>query len=248
MSRVTVLQSKGLHVEFGGVKAANGVDLDLYQGELASIIGPNGSGKTTFLNLCTGYVRPSKGEVIFAGKDLTRMPPRDITRLGAVRTFQLPQLFTEDTVIQNVLIALAARTGFWNMRALDRPGLRSEALEILSIFGLKAEAERYIHSLPEGVRKLVDIAVSIALSPTLLLMDEPTSGVSSSEKFEIMDILMPILRKRKITALLVEHDMELVTRYMDRVIVWNAGQVMADGAPDVVLRDERVLRNVVGVA
>lgn len=120
-------------------------------------------------------------------------------------------------------------------------------LEILSIFGQKEEAERYVHSLPEGVRKLVDIAVSMALSPSLLLMDEPTSGVSSSEKFEIMDILIPILRERKITALLVEHDMDLVTRYMDRVIVWNAGQVMADGAPDVVMRDERVLRDVVGV-
>ncbi|AVL70897.1 ABC transporter ATP-binding protein [Oligella urethralis] len=247
MSRVCILQSKGLHVKFGGVKAANDVNLNLYEGELASIIGPNGSGKTTFLNLCTGYVRPNEGEVIFKDKDLTKMPPRDITRLGAVRTFQLPQLFTENTVIQNILIALAARTGFWSLRWLDRPSLRDEAMEILSVFGLKTESNRYIHSLPEGVRKLVDIAVSMALSPTLLLMDEPTSGVSSDEKFEIMDILIPILRERKITALLVEHDMELVERYMDRVIVWNAGQVMADGEPSTILRDERVINEVIGV-
>ena len=241
-----IISSKDLHVEFGGVKAANGVNLDIYRGQIASIIGPNGSGKTTFLNLCTGYVRPTEGSVRFGDKDLTRLKPRAITRLGIARTFQLPQLFSEQSVLENLLLALAARDGFWTLSSLSRRAARDEAEELLSIFGLLGQAGRQIGSLPEGVRKLVDIAVALALSPSLLLMDEPPSGVSSQEKFEIMDMLMPVLRQRNIAALLVEHDMELVERYMDRVIVWNAGQVAADGPPAEILQNEEVLRNVIG--
>jgi branched-chain amino acid transport system ATP-binding protein len=248
MSSHILLSSDNLHVEFGGVKAADGVDLQLYRGQIASIIGPNGSGKTTFLNLCTGYVRPTQGRVIFGGKDLTKMAPRTITRLGVARTFQLPQLFSEQSILENLLLALAARDGFWTLATLHREKARHEAEELLNIFGLLDKADRLIGSLPEGVRKLVDIAVALALSPSLLLMDEPTSGVSSQEKFEIMDMLIPVLRNRGITALLVEHDMELVERYMDRVIVWNAGQVVADGPPAEILLDEEVLRNVIGGA
>lgn len=248
MTNNIVLSSSNLHLEFGGVKAANGVDLQLYQGQLASIIGPNGSGKTTFLNLCTGYVRPTRGQVMFGGQDLTRLAPRAITRLGIARTFQLPQLFSEHTVLENLLLALAARDGFWTLSPLYNRASQREAESLLEIFHLLPQAERTIGALPEGVRKLVDIAVALALSPTLLLMDEPTSGVSSIEKFGIMDILVPVLRERGITALLVEHDMELVERYMDRVIVWNAGQVAADGPPAEIMSNEDVLRNVVGLA
>lgn len=248
MSPEIVLHSNNLHVEFGGVKAANGVDLQLYRGQLASIIGPNGSGKTTFLNLCTGYVRPSQGSVMFGGKDLTKLTPRAITKLGIARTFQLPQVFAEHTVLENLLIAIAARDRLWTMANLHRDAPRKEAYELLDIFGMSKQANREIGRLPEGIRKQVDIAIGLALSPSLLLMDEPTSGVSSQEKFEIMDVLVPILKARGITALLVEHDMELVERYMDRVIVWNAGQVMADGPPLEVMRNEDVVRNVIGEA
>lgn len=247
MSKQIVLHSRDLHVEFGGVKAADGVELALYQGELGSIIGPNGSGKTTFLNLCTGYVRPSAGSVLLGRHDLTRLAPRAISRLGIARTFQLPQLFSEQTVLENLLLALAARDGFWTLSGLRKGRHVEEAREILGLFGLQAEAGRTIGTLPEGVRKLIDIAVALALSPQVLLMDEPTSGVSSIEKFAIMDVLVPVLRARGITALLVEHDMELVERYMDRVIVWNAGRVAADGPPAEVLSSDEVLRNVVGV-
>ncbi len=246
MKGQAIIRSEDLHVEFGGVKAANGVNLQIYRGQIASIIGPNGSGKTTFLNLCTGYVRPTQGSVRFGDQDLTRLAPRAITRLGIARTFQLPQLFSEQSVLENLLLALAARDGFWTLSSLYRKSAREEAEELLAIFGLLPQAARQIGSLPEGVRKLVDIAVALALSPSLLLMDEPTSGVSSQEKFEIMDMLVPVLRQRDIAALLVEHDMELVERYMDRVIVWNAGQVAADGPPAEILQDEAVLRNVIG--
>ncbi len=123
-----------------------------------------------------------------------------------------------------------------------------EAHECLAMFGLSDQADRVIGAIPEGVRKLVDIAVAMALKPRLLLMDEPTSGVSTIEKFSIMDTLIPILRQQQVTALLVEHDMELVERYMDRVIVWNAGKVVAEGAPAEILNSEQVQRDVVGVS
>lgn len=246
MTNDIVLSSIGLHVEFGGVKAADGAELELHRGQLASIIGPNGSGKTTFLNLCTGYVRPTKGSVMFGDKDLTQLTPRAITRLGIARTFQLPQVFSEHTVLENLLIALAARDRFWTYSPLYNKRARYEGEQILSVFGLTRQSGKTMGSLPEGVRKLVDIAVALALSPSLLLMDEPTSGVSSQEKFDIMDMLVPILKDRGISALLVEHDMELVERYMDRVIVWDAGRVMADGAPEEIMRNEDVLRNVIG--
>jgi len=247
MVNTVVLKSDALSVEFGGVKAADDVNLSLYEGQLASIIGPNGSGKTTFLNLCSGYVRPTSGSVHFAGNDLTTLKPRQITRLGMVRTFQLPQLFSEQTVLDNVLLALASRQQFWSLRRLYRSRYLAEAQELLKMFGVVQFEHRVINSLPEGVRKLVDTALALALSPKMLLMDEPTSGVSSQEKFDIMDTLIPILRQQKITALVVEHDMELVERYMDRVIVWNAGSVLADGTPKEVLNDPEVIEKVSGV-
>lgn len=148
MKGQVIISSRDLHVEFGGVKAANGVNLDIHRGQIASIIGPNGSGKTTFLNLCTGYVRPTQGSVLFGAQDLTRLKPRAITRLGIARTFQLPQLFSEQSVLENLLLALAARDGFWTLSSLYRKAARDEAEELLAIFDLLGQAGRQIGSLP----------------------------------------------------------------------------------------------------
>ena len=247
MTRTAILTAEHIHLEFGGVKAANDANLVLYQGELAAIIGPNGSGKSTFLNICTGYVPAQSGCVRFHGQEITRLKPRRITRLGIARSFQLPQLFSEQTVVENLLVALASRHGFWNLKSLYQRAWLTEVHELLDMFGLDRYAQTLISDLPEGIRKLIDIAASMALRPSLLLMDEPTSGVSSQEKFLIMDTLVPVLRQQGITALIVEHDMELVEKYMDRVLVWNAGQVSADGTPDDILKREDVIKNVVGV-
>lgn len=246
-ARAALLSARELTVEFGGVKAADGVDLDIHAGEIAAIIGPNGSGKTTFLNLCTGYVKASSGVVRFEGIDILGLKPRRIARRGIARAFQLPQLFTSHTVLANVLMAIAARTGFWHPFGALRSGpAEAEARELLELVGLGAAAGRVVSTLPEGMRKLIDIVLALALRPRLLLLDEPTSGVSSQEKFAIMDTLVPILRQQGICALLVEHDMELVERYIDRVIVWNSGRVAADGPPAVVLKSQEVLENVTG--
>ncbi|NEI69222.1 ATP-binding cassette domain-containing protein [Rhizobium lusitanum] len=231
------------------MKAANGVDLHIDEGEFLAIIGPNGSGKTTFLNLCTGYIRPSDGEVYLDGKPITRLPPRTIARKGIARAFQIPQLFLEQTVLTNLMLAIASREGLWQAgKALDRQVYRDEATALLAMFNLADCAPALASSLPEGRRKLVDIAIALALKPRLVLLDEPTSGVSALERFALMETLMGALRQAKVSALFVEHDMDVVERYADRVVVWEAGRVMAQGKPDAVFKDPRVIENVIGVA
>jgi len=244
-----ILQARDLHVGFNGVKAADGVSLDIHQGEFLAVIGPNGSGKTTLLNLCTGYVRPKSGSVHLAGKDITRLTPRAIARLGVARAFQIPQLFSDQRVIDNMMLALAAKDGLWTMvRPLETASRSEEAQALLELVGLADDKNRISSTLPEGHRKLLDIAIALALKPSLVLLDEPTSGVSSLERFPLMEALMSALRQRKMTALFVEHDMDVVARYANRVLVWNAGKIMAEGHPDDVFKDERVLHSVVGVA
>ncbi|WP_346363722.1 ABC transporter ATP-binding protein, partial [Bosea sp. (in: a-proteobacteria)] len=231
------------------VQAADGVNLDIREGEFLAIIGPNGSGKTTFLNLCTGYLRPSSGEVYLDGKPITAMAPRTIARRGIARAFQIPQLFLDQTVLDNLMIAVAAKRGIWvPFKALGADGRRREAEDLLALVGLDGEAGQLAGTLPEGRRKLLDIVIALALKPRLVLLDEPTSGVSTIERFTLMETLMAALRRAKVTALFVEHDMDVVQRYADRVVVWDSGSVMAEGPPSEVFKDERVLRNVVGVA
>jgi branched-chain amino acid transport system ATP-binding protein len=244
-----ILEAKDLHVAFNGVKAADGVSLSIHDGEFLAIIGPNGSGKTTVLNLCTGYVRPKSGSVHLDGRDITRLAPRSIARLGVARAFQIPQLFSAQRVIDNMMLALAAKNGLWTVvRPLETEARRAEAEALLGLVGLAGDKNRISGTLPEGHRKLLDIAVALALKPRLLLLDEPTSGVSALERFPLMEALMGALRQRQITALFVEHDMDVVARYASRVLVWNAGQIMAEGHPDDVFKDPRVLQSVVGVA
>lgn len=244
-----ILEAKNLHVGFNGVKAADGVSLDIHDGEFLAIIGPNGSGKTTVLNLCTGYIRPKLGSVHLDGHDITRLRPGAIAKLGVARAFQIPQLFSDQRVIDNVMLALAAKDGLWTVVSpLETAARRAEAEALLGLLGLADDKNRLSNTLPEGHRKLLDIAVALALKPRLLLLDEPTSGVSALERFPLMEALMTALKQRQITALFVEHDMDVVVRYASRVLVWNAGKIMAQGRPDEVLKDERVLQSVVGVA
>jgi branched-chain amino acid transport system ATP-binding protein len=242
-----LLKAEGLEVAFSGVKAADGVDLEIHEGEFLAIIGANGSGKTTFLNLCTGYVRPVAGEVWLDGRPITRLAPRVIARAGIARAFQIPQLFTDHTLLDNLMLAIAARSGIWDgFRPLARASYRAEAMDLLALLGLEAQAGALTGTLPEGLRKLADVTLAFALNPRLLLLDEPTSGVSALERFALMDTLMGAMRQRRLTALFVEHDMEIVEKYADRVVVWDQGQVIANGPPAEVLKDPRVLKSVVG--
>jgi branched-chain amino acid transport system ATP-binding protein len=243
-----LLSAKGIHIRFGGVIAADGIDLDVYEGENLAIIGPNGAGKTTFLNISTGYLRPQAGSISFLGREITAQPPRTITRLGIARAFQIPQLFLDQTVMENMLIAAASLhgkpSGFKPLSELpDAP----EMERLLDLVGVKAYATRRARELPEGQRKLVDIALALALKPKLLLMDEPTSGVASSEKLGIMDILTSALAQEKVSSVFVEHDMDMVERYAHRVAVWSQGKIQKVGTPAEVLADPQVREHVIGI-
>ncbi len=243
-----LLRATGLRLAFGGVRAADGIDLDVMKGEFLAIIGPNGAGKTTFINMTTGYLKPNAGEIAYEGRRITGMSPRAIVKLGIARSFQLPQLFLEHTVEQNVALAVAARMGIWSPLApLLRPGHREEARDILDRFDLTAIAETRADALNEGARKLADIAMAVALKPRLLLMDEPTSGVAASEKMAIVETLVRVLREAKVTAVFVEHDMDVVERFADRVAVWSQGRIAALGPPAEVLADPAVQREVIGI-
>jgi branched-chain amino acid transport system ATP-binding protein len=247
--KAPLLTARGIHVAFGGVRAADNVALDILPGEFLAIVGANGSGKTTFLNLCTGYVQPTAGTIFVAGRDITGMSPRAITQLGIARSFQHPQLFSQHTLLGNVLLAVAARRHFWSvLQPLDRKTNREEALSFIELLGLREDADHRAANLPEGKRKLADIALALALKPRLLLLDEPTSGVSSGEKFALMDTLMAAMRRQSVTGAFVEHDIELVRKYADRVAVWDQGKVVAVGDPAHVLADASVLQSVAGVA
>ena len=242
-----LLSAQDLQIRFGGVVAADGVDIEIFSGGKLAIIGPNGAGKTTFLNICTGYIKPSKGAVYFEGRDITRLGPRQITRLGVARAFQIPQLFTEHSALDNLLIAACAREKrYAPLTSLQAIPEREEMLHLLDLVGCADIAKRAVNELPEGQRKLIDIAVALALKPKLLLMDEPTSGVASSEKFEIMDILTHALDEADVTSVFVEHDMKIVERYADQVAVWNAGKIQLRGTPSEVLEHPDVIRDVIG--
>lgn len=244
-----LLYTENVTVVFQGVKAADDVNLSIYPGEFLSIIGPNGSGKTTFLNLCTGYVHPASGQIYLDGHRITRLQPKTITKRGIARAFQIPELFADRTLVENLMLAIAARTRLWQpFRSLVRPAYRDEAMALLELAGLEAVAKQLAVELPEGMRKLADILLALALKPRLLLLDEPTSSVSAEEKYGLMETLMGAVREQEVTTLFVEHDMDIVRKYADRVVVWDSGQVVSDGSPDSVLSDPQVIENVVGVA
>ena len=242
-----LIEAKDLAIRFGGVIAAAGISLSLYRDDHLAIIGPNGAGKTTFLNICTGYLKPQAGTVTFKGRNLIGASPRAITRLGIARAFQIPQLFSDQTVRENVLLATAARAGrFAPFTRLSNIAERDEADHLLDLVECADVADRLASELPEGKRKLIDVALALALKPEVLLMDEPTSGVASSEKFAIMDTLIAAMSERSVTSVFVEHDMEMVTRYANRVAVWSSGTIQKEGPPDEVLADPEVIRTVVG--
>jgi branched-chain amino acid transport system ATP-binding protein len=234
---MTLLVAQGLQKSFGAVSAASDVNLSFERESVVSLIGANGAGKTTFLNMVTGYLRPDRGSIRFDGRELTGHTPREITGFGICRSFQIPQLFDSLSVRENLLVAEG-------IAAAERVEEATDA--VLERFGLGQYAAQSAGLLPEGIRKLLDVAMALVAKPKVLLLDEPTSGVAADEKFAIMDLVMGAVRGQGVTVLFVEHDMDIVSRYAARVVAFYDGRVIADGEPGRVLEDAEVRRYVIG--
>lgn len=242
------LEVNGLTKRFGAVVAANALDIRIETGSVVSIIGTNGAGKTTFINMATGYVKPDAGRISFCGREITNLDPRAITRLGLGRSFQIPQLFPGGSVEQNLLTAaVISRMRLSNMlTSSDDEELILRRDAVVQAFGLGRFRDALVEELAGGTRKLVDIALAVVTEPKMLLLDEPTSGVSTEEKTSLMEQVLSVTRDRKLTTVLVEHDMEVVQSYSDRVLAFFAGEIIADGTPADVLADARVRELVTG--
>ncbi len=245
-----VLIAEAVNKTFDAVTAANDVSVTVPRGAVWSLIGSNGAGKTTFVNMVTGYVKPDTGRILFEGADITSRSPREITRLGIRRSFQIPQLCAELSVLENMLVAQSLNApeppSFWR-KARSGPDV-DRAMATLETFKIADNSDRLMGEISAGVRKLLDIAMAIAGHPKVMLLDEPTSGVAAEEKFPIMDLVMEVLTASDVTILFVEHDMDIVTRYSERVLAFYDGRIIANDAPDEVLADEVVQRFVTGTA
>lgn len=241
----SLLKARGVEKRFGAVVAASAIEIDIPVGQRVSLIGSNGAGKTTFVNMITGYLKPDTGRIVLDGRDVTPLDPRAITRLGVARSFQIPQLYGELTVLDNMLVANACHD---QRLSFFQPARRREAIEradgLLERFRLLEHRQRRVAELPGGVRKLLDIAMALTGEPKLLLLDEPTSGVSAEEKFPMMEVIMTALGSQPMTVLFVEHDMDIVERHADRVVAFYAGRIIADAPPALALVDAEVRRYV----
>jgi branched-chain amino acid transport system ATP-binding protein len=242
------LCAQGLVAGYGGHRALAGVNLEVGDGEFVSVVGPNGAGKTTLLHVLTGRLRPEAGTVRFAGLDIAGLAPARLARLGLARSFQLVAVFAELSVLDTLRVAVGVRSRrqrrLW---AGPSRAVTDEAGEVARLFGLGACLAAPAGSLSQGDKKLLDVAAAFAGRPTMILLDEPTSGVSSTEKRAVMDTIVDAGRRLGVRSIVaVEHDLDLVFAYSDRVVALNRGQVVADGPTAVVRADSAVMATIGG--
>jgi branched-chain amino acid transport system ATP-binding protein len=246
---VDLLKTTQLTKSFGTTRAVDHVDLTVAAGEVLALIGSNGAGKTTLINLISGLIPPDSGRVDFQGTDITRASIHHKIGLGIARSFQLVNLFDHLSVQDNVALAIFSREGrtrrLLSLADADT-GVRDEGAAVLKQFGLDGRADSPAGGLSQGERKLLDVAVAYALRPKLLFLDEPTSGVSTREKAPIMDIITQVVRSGGITAVIVEHDMDVVFTYCPRIIAMHQGTILADGTPEQIRTNAQVTANMLG--
>jgi len=245
-----ILRAEGLRKLYGEFVALDGVTLGVDAGEFVSIVGPNGAGKSTLINILTGVTRPSAGTVLFKGREVSGAGPARLARLGMARSFQLVQVFPDLTVEETLQAAMVARLGratrLFSSLASDRE-VRAGTLEVAELFGLADKRHVPARQLPQGDKKLLDVASAFALKPEIILLDEPTSGVSTADKTAIMDTLVAASKLIGLRAIVqVEHDMDIVFAYSHRIIALHQGRILADAPPTKILADRRVMDTIIG--
>ena len=245
-----MLKIRELIKDFGKVRIIENAAFEVKANEIVSLVGPNGAGKTTLVNLISGHILPTSGRIEFIGSDITFASPYKRIKMGVARNFQITNLFSDSSVLDNVRTCLFSvygkiKRGF--LPANHYSAITQEAIEILELFGISEKIDLMPPSLSEGDKKILDTAMAFALKSKFLLLDEPTSGVATGDKFKVMDTIVSAIRREKMACMIVEHDMDIVSDYSDRVLVLSEGVIIADGKPKEIMEQDNVKEILFGV-
>ena len=237
----SVLKTELLTVNFGGLTALSQVNFDVRRDEVRAIIGPNGAGKSTFFNCLTGVLRPTAGRILFNGEDITGLPPNLISQKGIARSYQITNILPNASTLENVRIAVQSRRHAWNMvkHHSDFADINAKAEAALDSVGLLGKADELAANLSHGQQRNLEIGIALATEPSLLCLDEPTAGMSAAETHDTMQLVRSIAKN--LTILIVEHDMQVVMELADRITVLHYGEILAEGTPDEIQKNPRVL-------
>jgi branched-chain amino acid transport system ATP-binding protein len=246
---MNLLETINLKKYFGDTRAVDDVSITITEGEFVSLVGPNGAGKTSLINVISALLPSDSGKVIFKGEDITHATVNERVKAGIARSFQIVNLFDDLPAFENVTLSIFSRQGKTaNLSALAHrdQAVNDEANTILGQFNLSSKRNERARDLSQGERKLLDVALAYALRPKLLFLDEPTSGVSTRDKGQIMDTIASVVRGEGITAVIVEHDMDVVFKYSNRIVVMQQGAILAQGTPDEIRNNEQVAMVLLG--